>query len=50
LTDLSGARESKSADDDPTLVEIDAGVATSDEISAADNFFAPEFGLGHQSI
>jgi hypothetical protein len=31
---------SRAADDDPTLIEIEAGVATRDEILAANNFFA----------
>jgi hypothetical protein len=30
---------SRAADDDPTLIEIEAGVAIRDEISAANNFF-----------
>jgi hypothetical protein len=33
---------SRAADDDPTLIEIEAGVATSDEIAAVTNFFARE--------
>ena len=33
---------SRAADDDLTLIEIEAGVATSDEIVAASNFFAHE--------
>jgi putative SOS response-associated peptidase YedK len=35
---------SRAADDDPILIEIETGVATSDEISAANNFFAAERG------
>jgi hypothetical protein len=33
---------SRAVDDDPTLIEIEASVATRDEISAANNFFAVE--------
>jgi hypothetical protein len=33
---------SRAADDDPTLIEVEAGVATLDEILAANNFFARE--------
>jgi putative SOS response-associated peptidase YedK len=33
---------SRALDDDPTLIEIEAGVATSDEILAATNFLARE--------
>jgi hypothetical protein len=33
---------SRAADDDPTLIEIEAGVATSDEILAANNSFVRE--------
>jgi hypothetical protein len=33
---------SRAADDDPTLIEIDAGVATSDEILAANYFLASD--------
>ena len=33
---------SRAPDDDPTLIEIEAGVATSDEILAATNVFARE--------
>jgi hypothetical protein len=33
---------SRAADDDPTLIEIEAGVATADEILAANNLFARE--------
>jgi hypothetical protein len=33
---------SRAADDDPTLIEIEAGVATRDEMFAANNFFALE--------
>ncbi len=31
---------SRAADDDPTLIEMEAGIATLDEISAAANYFA----------
>ena len=41
---------SRAADDDPTLIEIEAGVATPAEISAARNVIGREFGLGHRSI
>jgi hypothetical protein len=34
---------SRAADDDPTLIEIEPGVATSDERLAAGNFFTREF-------
>jgi hypothetical protein len=33
---------SRAADDDPTLIEIEAGIATADEISAATNVLARE--------
>jgi hypothetical protein len=33
---------SRAADDDPTLIEIEAGVAASNQILAANNFFARE--------
>jgi putative SOS response-associated peptidase YedK len=33
---------SRAPDDDPTLIEIEAGVAASNQILAANNFFARE--------
>jgi hypothetical protein len=33
---------SRAADDDPTLIEIEASVAIADEIVAAEDFFARE--------
>jgi hypothetical protein len=41
---------SRAADDDPTLVEIEGGLATRGGMLAATNVFAREFGFGHQSI